>query len=773
MTATLFSAVVTCVVSLFVGQAALRLAGAREWNWLAPAVGLSVVMLVATPMNDVPGRAVTGTVIAGILAVAAIVWCGLTREHRPPLAGLVAVIPVALLVLIPFLAVGSVGVLGVSMDNDMGAHMFFVETYLSAAAQSQHPALVELYPLGPHGMVALISQGFSIRVDHAFTGWSMAIPIITGWTALALLRRGGWIKQTVLATVAALPFLVTAYYAEGSFKEVVQAGLVLAVVAVFAGRGPALDRGRWVPLALLLGGIVSVYSVTGLAWPIVLGGLWLAGIAVQRIVRSGIEGVWDEVRGGLPAVGVGLGVFVISVIPQAVRIGRFITDSIGSGGIIVPMDSLGNHVAPLPIWEGFGIWSNPDFRLPAVPAFTSGMWTAFVVVLVVLGAWWMLRRGRWMLPLAAAGSLLIWQVSKDSQSPYVVAKALVVVSPLLLMIAVLPLLEQLPDRTPRKLSALIRDVPGQPLSWGVAALLLAVLTYKVVYSDVQALRVTPVGPSRHVDELRDLRPSLDHQPTLYLGNDEFVRWALAGMPVDSAIFGAESDVPLRAGKAWTNGEALDFDLVDAKTLNKYRYVITTNDAAGSQPPPQMHLVRRTSHFALWRREGQVRQRAILPERGMPGMVLDCNAERGRAILRGGGVAAVRPKPVEAPGALLPPGGTVSVELPLAAGRWDITSAYISRLPVEVSAPGLSTTLPGSLDRLGPRLPIGRLTVRGGQSTVLDFRVGDTLLAPNTPVTDLHTVVATPVAPEQIVPIGRACGRYVDWYRSARPDHRSR
>lgn len=765
MAATLISAVITCVVSLFVGQAALRLAGAREWNWLAPTVGLSVVMLIATPMNDVPGRALTGAVVVGIVSVAAIVWCGLSRPHRPPLAGIVAALPMAAMVLIPFLAVGGAGILGVSMDNDMGAHMFFSETYLSAAAQNIDPALVDFYPLGPHGMVALISEGFGIRVDHAFTGWSMALPIINGWTALALLRRGGWLKQAVVATLVGLPFLITAYYAEGSFKEVVQAGLVLAVVVVFSGRGPALGRGRWVPLALLVGGTVSVYSITGVVWAVAFAAIWLVGTAVTRVLRSGREGIWGEVKAGLPAVGIGAAVLIASLLPQAVRIGRFIAENSGANGIIVPKDNLGNHIAPLPIWEGFGVWNSPDFRLPSEPAFTGGMWTAFVVVLVLFGSWWLLRRGRWMLPLAAVGSLAIWHASKDSQSPYVVAKALVIVSPILMAIAVLPLVEQAPDRIPRKLAAWFRDVPGQPLAWGVAVALVAVLGYKVVHSDVEALRTTPVGTTAHVDELRELRPLLDDESTLYLGNDEFVRWALAGVPVDSAIFGAESNVPLRPGKAWTNGEALDFDLVDAKALNEHRYVITTNDAAASEPPPQMRPVKTTPNFTLWRRDGKVQRRSILPEGGMGGAVLDCDTARGQAVLAGGGVAAVRPRPVEAEGGQLPPNWMQSLELPLAPGRWQLSSSYLSRLPVDVTAPGLSTTLPANLDRPGPRWPVGRIVVRGERPTVVTFTVGDTLFAPHIPVTSLGTLVATRIAPERIVPVAQACGQYVDWYRS--------
>jgi hypothetical protein len=771
MTATLLSAVVTCISSLFIGQAALRLAGAREWSWIAPPVGLSVVMLIATPAIDVPGHAATMAVLVAALTTAATVWCLLAPQHRPPLGGLLAAVPVAFLVLIPFLAVGRAGIIGVTVDNDMAAHMMFVETFLSEAAANLHPTYADLYPFGPHASVALIAKGLNMRVDHAFAGWTMALPLINAWTALALMRRTAWLKQALAVTVISMPFLVAAYYGQGSFKEVTQTGLVLAVVLLFSGYGPALGRGRWVPLALLTGGMVSVYSVTGVSWPIVIGGLWLLGTVAQRFVRDRgkdlmvtAKGLVAAVRREFPALGIGLAVFVISLLPQVARIHNFIAANSGKDGIIVPKDVLANLVAPLPGWEAFGIWNNQDYRLPATPGFSAGMWTFFVLALTLFGVFWMLRRGRWMLPLAAAGSMLIWAVSINSQSPYVVAKALVIASPLLLALAVLPLVEQLPDRLPRSFSSLFARVPGQTFSWGLAALLMVVLFLRVGAADVLALRYSPIGPTNHADELRELRPLLHDQPTLFLGDDDFVRWELAGVPVETTIFGAETGTPLRAQKEWVPGLPIDFDITDAATLNSYDWVITTRDAAGSEPPPQMHLVRSTESFDLWHRVGEVRERQTLAEGGMPGAILDCRTAEGRAVLRGGGVAAIRPKPVEAAGTLLAPGEGATVELPLGPGRWQLESTYLSRLPVKVSAPGLRATLPPSLDRPGPRWPVGSLTVRGTHPTAVSFSIGDPLLAPDTPVTDLGTIVATRDRPERVVPVTQACGRYVDWYR---------
>ncbi len=784
MAAILLSTLVVCIAALFSGQAILRLCGAREWSWLAPPVGLSALMLIATPAIDIPGRATTMSIFLGLLTLAAIVWCASSPAHRPPLGGILAALPVLFLVLLPFLAVGRSGILGVTIDNDMAAHMVFAETYLSEAVENLKPVYYDLYPFGPHAIAGVLARGIHQRVDHTFTGLTVALPLLTAWTVIAFVRARAWWKQALAATVISMPFLVAAYYGQGGFKELTETMLVLATVVFFAGEGPRLGRGRWVPFAVLIGGMVSVYSSTGVAWPAVIGILWLGLVTIRRLRAKGTAGIVAEVRAELPAIGIALAVLVLSLLPQAGRIHNFLAAS-SANGIIVPKDVLANLVAPLPGWEGFGVWGNADYRLPDPPGFLHAAEIGFVIVLVLFGAWWLCRRGRWMLPLAAAGSLVIWRVSMHSQSPYVVAKALVIASPLLLAVAVLPLIEQVPDRLwrrdpadgeagedaakerSRSLPSPLSRLPGQPLAWGLAAGLALLLFVIVGVSDVRALRYSPVGPTDQTAELRELSPLLHDRPTLFLGNDDFIKWELPGVPVKGPQVGGIEEVPLRAEKHWENGEPIDFDTVDAKALNEFDYVITTRDAAGSQPPPQMHLVRQTRDFQLWRRVGEVQERLVLPEGEGSGAVLDCKSGEGKKIFVAGGVAAVRPAPVVVEGHQLGPGGRETIELPLVKGEWIIESSYNSRLPVTVTGGGLDVTLEPNLDRPGPRFPVGEIVVRKPEKVKLTFAVSSPFFARAQVVTDLGKVTATPRYPEKVVPIAHACGQYVDWYRGAK------
>ncbi len=396
--------------------------------------------------------------------------------------------------------------------------------------------------------------------------------------------------------------------------------------------------------------------------------------------------------------------------------------------------ALGNLVRPLSGWEAFGVWNNPDFRF-ASPGF--GAWSIFVAVLVIYGVVWSIRQRRWMLPAAAGGSSLIWAYSTQFQSPYVAAKALVILSPLLLLLAALPLAER-----PPRISSWF---------WAISSVLVLVLWAGVADSDLQALRGSFVGPTNHFVQLRELRSELDGKPTLFLGNDDFVLWELAGVPVTAAVISGPV-MPLSPQKPWSYGMALDIDSVNASAINSTDWLITTRDAAQSVLPRQFHLVRTTSDFQLWRREGVVSPRHTLGEGQDPGAIFDCRTPTGRALARDRGEAEVRRPPVIVPVGGIPPGGTIKVQLSLKPGLWDLETPYLSPRPVIVSGPaGVLRRLPANLDRPGPRWPIGRITVPRSGSVTLTLHATRTWLTPARAAANIVAIVAIPVGTQHAVP----------------------
>ena len=131
------------------------------------------------------------------------------------------------------------------------------------------------------------------------------------------------------------------------------------------------------------------------------------------------------------------------------------------------------------------------------------------------------------------------------------------------------------------------------------------------------------------------------------------------------------------------------------------------------------------------------------------------------------MAAVRSLPRVAPVQAAAAGGTSTVPLALPVGSWELQMPYTSPFPVDVTGPGLRATLPANLDRIGPRLRVGRLVVRRPGRASISFHVEDTALAPAAATATFGPLAIVPAgARDRVVPVARACGRYVDWYRSA-------
>ena len=753
MLATLASAAVVCAASFLLGQAVMQLCGARRWTWLSPPVGLVALMLLTVPALHVPGRSATVGIVVGLLVIAVAVQAARGKVALPPASSLLALVPAALLVWVPFLSAGRFGTLGVSVNNDMASHLGWAEAYRSQAAADTF-GLQSSYPLGPHAVVAALAECFGIAVDLAFAGLTAATPVILAATALAVLRPGApLLGKALVATLVGLPFLVAGYYGQGSFKEVMQTTFVLAIVLALRQLPDVESRLRWIPVGLLAAGVLSVYSSPGLLWPVVIAAVWLAGLAVTALRRGRLGEAGRAVRGELVPLAIGVLATLLVLAPQLPRLVRFFTENADVNGTGIETSSLGNLAAPLPLWEAFGVWDSPDYRFGPVDAFGSGMWSAFALALVVAGAVWMIRRGDWLLPAVAAAAFGIWVLSDRTQSPYVTAKALVILAPMLMLLAVVPFAEARAwaPRLPR--GALIAV-------WMVGG----IFAVKALDDSWDALRVSPVAPRAHLLELRELQPLLGRKQTLFLGNDDFVRWELAGTPVTAPVVGIPQ-VPIRPEKQWQYGQAHDFDSVEPAQLNTYTWVVTTRDAAGSTPPPQFERVRSTRSFDVWRREGTVEPRSLLTEAGgSPVARLDCATPEGRAVSRRSGSAAVRDGSVGVPVGVIAPGASARATLPLSAGTWDIGMDYGSHRAIEVTGPGVRTVMPANLDRPGPRWRVGRVTVPRAERVTLRLRVQDDAFALRSAVANVASVMATPATGERMVPLRRACGRLVDWYR---------
>ena len=761
MIGTYASAILICLAAVLLGRGICLLAGREGSTWLAPAVGLAALMVVCQVAINLPGRGWTA-VAALVLLCAGSVWLGAHRKAPwPPLND---ALPVAIVVLVylsvPFLANDRVGVLGISFLNDTHWHLFLAQGLLE-------PAIKPLdnygagYPLGPHAIAATFAQGLGTGVDKTLTGLLIATPILTGLTALGALGDISRARRSVVAVLVAIPYLAAAWYVQSAFKEPIMSLLMLGLIlALMAGRAERFARplAVLVPISVLIAGVLYDYSYPGLIWPVaivtcwllvelVLGGAWRRFPAIASSARSsGLE------------VAIGVLVLVLLVVPDVNRIHTFWLSNGGTGvGTVggVTETALANLVAPLSGLEGLNMWLTGDFRFIPTNNLHAGLLAGFALIVLVFAIVSSLERRELVWPAAVLGLALVYAYTKHSQSPYVAAKALAVPAPILVLGSGGELM--------RRLNRRVSWRSFSTLAIAAAAIVFFVLSFQSSYL---ALRDGQVGPDNHVDELRSLRPLLHDRPTLVLFYDDYFKWELLGVPVSSPVLPSPIPAAVQPAKPWSYGQALDFDSVDAATLNLFDYVITSRTSAQSEPPPNFRLIGGSRSYEVWQRIGPTPPHLVLPESGHPGAVLNCQTPQGLAIARQQGFAQVRAAPRYINVAPLAPGGSEQVVLDLPAGAWDLSLPFVSQQAVTVTGAGLRVQLPPNLDRPGSIWPVGRIQSTGQPVTLKLTMANPGLISSADPTTQFFApqpMVAVPELPVQTVPLRAACGRYVDWY----------
>jgi hypothetical protein len=764
--ATILGALIIVIGSTLIGQLACACCGVRRWTPMAPAVGLSIAMLIASAGLHLPGHEILPGLASLVLIAGGVVLMVRGPERRPPAMAAAIAAGTLLLTLIPFWAQGRFGIMGTSFDNDMFLHLPIAAAFTDGYIDQGVSGFMRYYPVGPHAVVAQISQCLGLDLQGVFSGMTIAGPVLAAIAFYGVLDGLPRLARPIAAVAAALPYLMAGYMGEGSFKEPLLVALLIGIVVALRElrTSEATSMLRLTPLAVLTGGILSLYAIPGLGWAGLTVVLAVAGLAILP-GWAGLPGrVTAQARALAVPAGLAAVIGGILLIPQAPRLHHFWEFMRNSAtGTGIDANGLGNLPGPLSFFEGTGMWLSADFRYEPASTTISMIFGVVLLAAAALGAVRLLRRHEPELVAAGLACLLVYLWSDGSQSPYATAKALVVLSPFLVALAAVGLLQWGSAAAEAAGTATSRGsrvlVPRLALG-GVALGLFTVLGI----SSILALRFMPVGPLTHDQQLAKLRPLVKGKTVFYLGNDEFGSWYLRGARVLQPGFGG---LPSRPEKAPTYLQSTDFDTTYVGSLDQVDAVIGTTDASGSEPPPNFRLVTTSGPFGLWERTGPGDIRGTLSsEHGQPGQLFDCQSAEGKAVLSGGGTAGIRMPPVYVSVPALQAGQAVSVPATLKPGRWDIGLAYAWRAGVRVTAPGVSRTLPATLDRQGQFFPVGRTTVSAAGPTTI--RVQAEKPRWNSPRVMFGSayLAITPVGTQRTVPLKQACGKYLDWYKPA-------
>jgi hypothetical protein len=783
--------------SLACGQAIMLIAGRRGFSPVAPAVGLSALLVVCGIAIKLPGHGSTAAV-AATLATAAAGWVLVTRRRRlgiVEVGALVAVVGAVLVAAIPFLVNGRVGILGQGLVNDdMASHLLFTE-WIDTHAGPTPDLIKDGYPLGPHAIVVATAKISGADLIEGFAGLTFALGALAALTAYGALRGvRSWLRPPA-SVLAALPYLGAAYFAQGAFKEPML-GLALlgfalylpALVDVWDGLRPTLastlpDRGRsWLreraltvlPLGVIAAGTIYNYSFPGLAWLVVALAAWGLLIAWrERAKRHGLQ-LRSRLRWSRHALIAGVAIVLIAALPELLRLVSFsgfeAFNPSGEGG----NTGFGNLRQALNPLEALGVWPSSEFRI--APANSSTPVIAFYLgglLGLAAFAWGLVRslaRGESALPAALFAGGLGYLAAVLAGTPYTSAKALAIVAGIVMLVVLRGLFAAGPidEEEPAPEEETWVPVRLRPLARLAIPLLAVAFVAAAALSTLLPLRQSAVGPRDNAEVLMRMRPVVGGQDVLFLGRDNFISWELLGSEVYTPILNHYDTeeiatnyraTPINAKFDWDNVPLDVPDDIDSKTLRDFDWVLTTSADFQSEPPPEFTAAVETKNFILWHRTAESGDRRTLSEQLYPGAEVDCSKTQHSALTAIPGVGTVFPvAPVIGkewdPSPEVTDARGASQELTLPSGRWAISIQYASTQDLHVRAPGFDQTLQTNLLFRGPSpyYPVGEIDVSDAGPIRFDVTVDRPPLIGRVLGTEsrayLGSIAATPLSADQ-------------------------
>ncbi|HXF32717.1 MAG TPA: hypothetical protein VN522_14480 [Solirubrobacterales bacterium] len=595
MIGTYAAALAICVAALAIGQAVITLCGRRRWSWASGPVGLAILCAVCWGTVRLPGHGeVSAIVVLALVAASAVYLQGRGVGWREAIgAGWPVAVLAAFSASLPFIVEGHFGILGTSFNPDMSQHLL-------AADQLAHGHSGQLirqgYPLGPHSIVVALNKGLGIGLVKGFSGLSVAIAVLAPLTALGAFRELRPLPRTAAALVVGLAYVVASYFAQGAFKETIEAFLLLGFVLALreTWREPIDSPFRFVPCALIAMGTVYVYSFPGLLWLLGTVVVWAFAEAVIGWFGNR-ERVLSAARDLAKPVGIAVLALVVLIAPEIGRMidfHRFETfDPNGPG--------LGNLFGQISPFEALGIWPSGDFRLApgdgAVPAAAYYLGAAFATVLLIYGIWACWKRREMIVLAGLAVAAVAYLAARVGGTAYTAAKAIEVAAPLCALTILLPLTREaawfVSSAMPKKGTA-----EG---SWARLALAAAVVFLGAAgLCSALALANAPVGPSSYTSSLTRLRPLVEDGSTVVLASPElladdhgtnYIAWELRGGRVCIE----------------TRAEA------DGKPPTGARYVVV--EGSRHQPPFEgLRLRKVVAPYVLWEVKGPIAEQSVCP-----------------------------------------------------------------------------------------------------------------------------------------------------------------
>jgi hypothetical protein len=653
---------------------------------------------------------------AALLVAAAGLYLGRARLREADRPGVLLALGVFGLYAAPAALTFEPTLLGYGSQGDAANHFLIVDrlmshgTDLSGLGPSSFRDTVSgyfdsAYPTGSHTVLGLAHVLTTVDVAWLLQPYLAFLAAITALGLRALVEphaRRAW-TASFAGGLAASAGLVYSYATnQQAVKEL--AALVCLVTAVALARPLLAAAPTWraaLPAALVVGGGLGVLSLALAPWIAPLALLVLVVLAVRHARRR---------PAALAAeIGVFVGVAGALALPAWTRANDFVTVT---NTTLTGAQEFGNLLRELSFVQALGVWPAPDFRF-GIPEGSDFAWLLVGIAAAgaLLGLVVAVRRGAWPVLLFAAISLIGFAAVAGRASPWAYAKALMLLSPVALLLGGLAVAVWWDER--RRLEA--------------AALAVA-LAAGVLWTDALSYHASGAAPYERLDELAEIGDRFAGDgPLFYLDFDETAKHFLRDtQPVGAAEAYRPAWAALTSGETFAFGYTADLDIYVPYSVSFYFPLVVHRPAPDvSRPSSDYERAYHGRFYDVWRRVGGPEDNRVIEHLplGNPddaGDVPSCGRVRAlarRAERQGARLAyAPRGEPYLARFGDAPaPGGWT--KLPGDPQVWKVLGP--GRVTAEVAVPAAGTYqvwLEGSIGREAA------VTVDGREAGSLDYHV---------------------------------------------------